>query len=346
MPGKQNNTMLNQGGPPVKVLVTGACGRVGAHVVRQLLDRGIDIIGVDALVHSGNLRSAAGRVRIVPADVDDLATLLHIVKAERITRIVHLAAVLGDRYDSHPWGSYTVNLGGTLNVLEAARLGGVERVVAASTHDIYPKAYGDYGPPKRLPMSEDHVPDPRRPYPVMKLASEYMGRYYAEHLGVDYAAIRFATYYSAERALQRGVKPHDLVSRLILSAVERVPLSLAQGGDYVFDPIYIKDCAHGVVCSLLRDGRCEGLVFNIGGGRAVSLFHAADTVRRLFPHADISIGGGDLSSPDGQGHHAWLSIDRARQLLGYEPQYSLDTGIMDCARELETILDARGGRPT
>jgi nucleoside-diphosphate-sugar epimerase len=222
------------------------------------------------------------------ADVGDLGSLLHVIRAEGITRIVHLAAALGERFDTHPWGSYEVNVGGAMNVLEAARLSGVERAVAASTHDIYPKAYGDYRPPKLLPMSEDHAPDPRRPYPVMKLAAEYMGRYYAEQLGVDYAAIRFSTYYGAERALQRGVKPHDLVSRLIMSAVEGRSLSL-DGGDYVFDPIYVKDCAHGVVCAVLGKDPCGGRVFNIGGGRAVSLFQAAETVRRLFPKADISI---------------------------------------------------------
>jgi nucleoside-diphosphate-sugar epimerase len=325
--------------PPLKILVTGACGRIGAHVVRGLLDRHIDIVGIDAIVHSGNLRELATRVSVFPVDVQDLGAMLTLAGREKITRIIHLAAAIGDQFDSHPWGSYQVNLGGTLNVLEAARHAGIDRVVMASTHNIYPRAYGVYGPPEWRPIAEDHPPDPHRPYAVMKLASEYMGRIYAEHLGVDYAATRFASYYGAERAIRRGTKPPDTLNRLILDAVEGVPSIVERGGDQVFDPVYLKDCAHGVICAALAQEPQRGRVYNIGGGHPISLNAAAEVVRRVLPTARIEIGPGDSFSQDGRPHHPPLDISRARREIGYEPQYSLEQGVAECARELVRMLN-------
>ncbi|MGQ0568894.1 MAG: NAD-dependent epimerase/dehydratase family protein [Armatimonadota bacterium] len=319
----------------MRILVTGACGRIGSHVVRQLAARGVDAVGVDNVVHAGNLRDLAEHVPLRVADVQDLGGLLRVMTVDRVTRVIHLAAALGDQFDTQPWGSYQVNLGGTLNVLEAARSAGVDRVVAASTHNIYPRAYGVYGPPEWRPITEDHPPDPRRPYAVMKLAGEYMGRIYAEKEYVDFAAVRFASYYGAERALRRGNKFPDLMNRMILDTVEGIPGVIERGGDQVFDPVYIKDCAHGVICAALAEGPRKGRVYNIGGGRPVTLRAAAETVSRVLPSAHVTVGPG---LPDGQAHHPPLDISRARHEIGYEPQFTLEQGVADCARELRLLL--------
>jgi UDP-glucose 4-epimerase len=321
----------------MKILLTGACGRIGSHVARRLVERDIDVVGVDSIVHDGNLREIARRVPVSAADVQDLAAILSAMRAHAVTRVIHLAAALGDQYDRQPWGSYQVNLGGTINVLEAARLSGVERVVAASTHNIYPSAYGEYGPPTWRPIAEDHPPDPRRPYAVMKLACEHMGRIYADQFGVDFGAVRFASYYGAERAIRRGHKFPDLLNRMILDAVEGVPTSIDRGGDQVFDPVYIKDCAHGVICAATASGPLHGRVYNIGGGSPLRLADAADVVRRALPNARITVGPG---LPDGLAHHPPLDIGRARREIGYQPQFTLEAGIVDCADALRRLKGA------
>jgi UDP-glucose 4-epimerase len=322
----------------MKILVTGACGRIGSHVVRQLLVRGMDVLGIDSVVHPGNLRDLTGCVLLSTVDIQDLAALLRVVTQEKVERIIHLAAALGDQYDGQPWGSYQVNLGGTLNVLEAARFADVERVVIASTHNIYPTAYGVYGPPEWRPIAEDHPPDPRRPYAVMKLACEYMGRIYAERMGVDVAAVRFASYYGAERAIRRGNKFADLLNQFILNAVEGTPTAVERGGDQVFDPVYIKDCAHGSICAALAPGHRGGRIYNIGGGHPLSLRAAAETVQRVLPSARIEMGS-DVEAPlERQLHHPPLDITRARKEIGYEPHFTLEQGIADCASELRGFL--------
>ncbi|MBI4280515.1 MAG: NAD(P)-dependent oxidoreductase [Armatimonadetes bacterium] len=322
----------------MKILVTGACGRIGSHAVRQLLARGVDVAGIDSHVHPGNLRELTKKIPLVPVDVTDLGGLLRVITTEKIQRIIHLAAAIGDHYDTYPWGSYQVNLGGTLLVLEAARHAGVERVAMASTHNIYPPNYGVYGPPEWRPIAEDHPPDPRRPYAVMKLACEYMGRIYAGRFGVDFAAVRYASYYGAERAIRRGNRPPDLLNRMILDAVEGASTVVPRGGDWVFDPVYIKDCAHGVICAALAEGPRNGGIYNIGGGRAVTLRQAAETVRRALPGARIEVGPGESFSDEGEQYHPPLDITRARREIGYEPQFPLEAGVADCARELRIML--------
>jgi UDP-glucose 4-epimerase len=322
----------------MRVLVTGACGRIGAHVLRMLAGVGHDVIGADSIIHPGNLRDLASRLPVRAVDVQDLAGMLRAVTEERVDRIIHLAAAIGDHYDTQPWGSYQVNLGGTLNVLEAARFAGVERVVAASTHNVYPRAYGPYGPPEWRPIPEDHPPDPRRPYAVMKLAGEYMGRIYADRLGVDFAAVRFASYYGAERAIRRGHKFPDLLNRMILDAVEGAATVVERGGNQVFDPVYIKDCAYGVLCATLAEGPLGGAVYNIGGGHPVTIRQAAEVVRSVIPHARIEVGPGETYAEDGTLHHPPLDITKARREISYEPQFSLSRGVADCADALRTLL--------
>lgn len=324
----------------VSILVTGACGRIGSHVVRRLRAMDLEVCGIDTRIYRDNLRELADEVPLEPIDVQDLASLSRLALKRGFSHIIHLAAAIGGNYDERPWMSYSVNLGGSLNVMEAARLVGAHRVVMASTHNIYPGAYGPYSHPIWKPIAEDHPPEPLRPYAVMKLACEYMGRIFAQKYGVEFAAVRFASYYGAERAIRRGGSVSDVLNWMIGDAVRGRPTRLPRGGDQVFDPVYIKDCAHGVVMAALAERRMDGRVYNIGGGSGVTLFEAAKAVTDVVPSADIEVGAGLGFAParTEATHHPWLDIDKARREIAYEPQYDLREGISDCVTELRALL--------
>ena len=249
-------------------MVTGACGRIGRHVVRQLLERGIEVGGSDVGASAARLGDLAGRVEVEATDVRDLAALVQSFRNRRVSRVVHLAARFGQASDRHPRSSMEVNLGGTLSVLEAAQLCGVERVVMASSHSLYPPAAGVHGPPEWEAVGESCPADPARPYTIMKLACEQLGRFFARRCGVEFAAVRFSSFYGAERAVQRGNSLSDALNRMIIDALEGIPVRFERGGEQVFDPVYIKDCAHGVVCALLADRELDGRIYNIGGWQA------------------------------------------------------------------------------
>ena len=324
----------------MKVLVTGACGRIGGHVLRQLLDRGVDVCGIDVGVSAARLGSLAGRVEVEAVDIRDLAALARLFRERGVSRVVHLAAVFGGAFERQLRTSLEINLGGTLNILEAARLAGAERVVMASSHSLYPGATGVHGPPDWEPIAETTPPEANRPYTIMKLASEQLGRVFAREHGVEFAAVRFSSFYGAERAIQRGNSLSDSLNRMILGAVEGVPVRFERGGDQVFDPIYMKDCAHGVLCAALADIEMDGRVYNIGGGRGVTLKQAAETVLRVVPEATIEVGPGLNSGPQGAVPNPlpWLDIGKARREIGYQPQYDLEQGVRDSVAELRTLL--------
>ena len=325
-------------------MVTGACGRIGRHVVRQLLERGIEVGGSDVGASAARLGDLAGRVEVEATDVRDLAALVQSFRNRRVSRVVHLAARFGRASDRHPRSSMEVNLGGTLSVLEAAQLCGVERVVMASSHSLYPPAAGVHGPPEWEAVGESCPVDPTRPYTIMKLACEQLGRFFARRCAVEFAAVRFSSFYGAERAVQRGNSLSDALNRMIIDALEGIPVRFERGGEQVFDPVYIKDCAHGVVCALLADRELDGRIYNIGGGRPVTLNEAAAAVRAALPDADIEVGPGlgFAGAGSAAGHLPWLDIGRARRELGYRPQYTLEQGIRDTIGELR----AMSGRAT
>ena len=121
-----------------------------------------------------------------------------------------------------------------MNILEAARLAGVRRVIMASTRTVYPDFEGSpYGPPEYRPVPEDHPLCPDRPYEIWKQAGERIGRHYRERFGIEFAAFRFAPYYAAEwaeRARLGGQRVMGQVHGLIRHASRSLPATLPGGG--------------------------------------------------------------------------------------------------------------------
>lgn len=143
---------------PVKVLVTGAAGFVGTHLVRHLTEMGDDVIGIDR-GHDDHV------------DITDAEAVTELIGRIRPTAIYHLAgwADVGGSWKA-PVESFRVNAEGTLNVLSAAATAGVERVLAVSSADVYGKVE-----PAELPLTEDSPLRPASPYAVSKVAADYLG---------------------------------------------------------------------------------------------------------------------------------------------------------------------------
>ena len=229
----------------MNVLVTGGTGIIGVNVVRQLVERGDRVAVFDRKTDSGFLHDLAEAYVHVPGDLLDLPWLIETIQEHRIDRIVHLGAVMAPHHGTHPYMMSKINLEGTLNVFEAAKLCGVPRVIFGSTRGVIARTEGtEYGHPSYKPVPASFT-GPRLPLTILKRAAEELGVSYARNGFFEFCAVRFADFYGAERVIKPERSQANVFNDVILAACRGRSMSLA-GGDQVFDPIYIHDCGAGV----------------------------------------------------------------------------------------------------
>jgi nucleoside-diphosphate-sugar epimerase len=175
----------------VKVLVTGSGGQIGLEVVGALLRAGHDVVATDLPAIAGGKHN--GGARWLPLDVTDAEAVASLIAAEHPDAVYHLAAMLSARGELNPEAAYAVNQGGTWNLLEACRTGGVRQILFTSSIAVYGPVPG--GLPD--PCPEDVPLQPTTMYGVTKVANELLGSYYAARFGLDFRAVRFPGLISA-----------------------------------------------------------------------------------------------------------------------------------------------------
>jgi nucleoside-diphosphate-sugar epimerase len=274
----------------VATLITGGTGLIGTCLADKLLARGERVTLLDlapAEWRVASLRAGAGdRLRVVRGDVTSLVDLLDAVRAGAATAIVHLAYVLGAESNANPELAARVNVLGTTNVLEAARLGGVTRVLLASSIAVY-GADSDY-PPDALPLREDAAPLVCRGvslYGAGKVYLEHLGAVYAQRHGLVVGGLRPSIVYGWGR--ERGASA--FVGELVDRAVAGRPFQL-RAGDARVSLVYVDDVAEQFRALLDADPAvfARRRFFNTGGDTC-TLSELADAVRRLVPGAVIEV---------------------------------------------------------
>lgn len=316
------------------VLVTGASGVVGSHVVCRLREARIPVVAADMLPEPGPLLAGAD-VPYVRLEIRDAALLVEVLRETGVRRVIHLAALVGEWHNRHPLGNHETNVGGTINVLEASRLCGVERVVFASTWSFYDVRGTAHGHPEYVPVPETMPPAPERPYEIAKYACERYALWFRALYGLEIAGLRFGNYYAAERLHHGATRSPGPLMELLVAAAERRPLRLPRGGDHGFDAVYVKDCAAGCVAAVRAPSTPSG-IYNIGSGRASTLAEAAAI---LSEAAGVALGAGPglLEAK----HYCALDITRARTELGYAPRYALRDGLLECLETLRRMIGPR-----
>lgn len=317
----------------MKVLITGGMGVIGAQVARKFVEEGHRPILFARHRDEGLLREMLDRVDVELGDILDLPRLLQVIKTRQVTHIVHAAAFVGAMSQANPALSVQVNVMGTVNILEAARLLGVERVVYTSAKGVYGHVAGEYAHPTYRPLPEDHPKNPVRIYESAKLMGENTGLYYQANHGVDFVALRFATTYGPGKTARHGKM--GITSELIEGPYAGRPFRLARGSDQKDDFIYNKDSALGVYLACVA-GKLTHRVFNIGSGVGATLREMAAVVREHLPRAEIEIGPGLNYFDSPVSYYCVYDIRRAREELGYAPRFDLAKGIGDYLAFLET----------
>jgi nucleoside-diphosphate-sugar epimerase len=291
----------------VTILLTGASGFLGSHIASTLVSQGYRVL---ALFHSSPVRSDG--LEPVRGDILVIDSLKEILKDVRVDAIIHAAAVLLDK-TANPRTLVEVNVTGTLNILEAARLHDVKKIVFASSAAVYGNAAGKL-------VNEDHPVNPNNSYGATKLLAEIYGLEYSFNYGMNFLALRFTNIYGPGR--ERGPSLHR---ELIENAVAGIPTRIPHGAKNRIDWVYVKDCSNAVLLSL-RSQRIQHRVFNIASGKHKTLLDLKKAIKTVIPDATIDVGPGLYPGLDIRG---LMDISRAAGELNYVPQYNLEKGVRD-----------------
>jgi UDP-glucose 4-epimerase len=295
----------------MKVLVTGGAGFIGSHVVDMFLKAGHEVVIVDDL-STGRERNLNPNAKFYKMDIRD-PKLREVFEQERPEVVDHHAAQMDVRKSVvDPVFDASINILGTLNLLEAARQTGVRKVVYISSGGAA------YGEPVYLPCDEKHPIDPLSPYGVTKHTVEHYLFLYKELYGLDYAVLRYPNVYGPR---QDPNGEAGVVAIFTGKMLRGEPVTINGTGEQERDFVYVGDCARA---NVLVAGEGPNGIYNLGCGVGTTINQIFEGLARATGY-DRPAGYGPAKA--GETFRIYLDATRANTELGWEPTLSLDAGL-------------------
>ena len=307
----------------MNVLVTGGAGFIGGHLAERFARDGHDVVVLDNLdpfyhvdikhhtVDTCHRAAAAngGSYEFVEGDVRDAELVTELV--EDADYVFHQAAQAGVRPSVESPREYDeVNVDGTLNLLDAARVHGVERFVMASSSSVY-------GKPRYLPYDESHPTTPVSPYGVSKLAAERYLCAYSEVYDLPAVALRYFTVYGPR------MRPNMAISNFVSRCLDGEPPIVYGDGTQTRDFTFIDDVVEANL-ALLDTDAADGEAMNVGSTDNIEIRTLAEEIRdHLAPDLDVVYE----DRHDADAEHTHASTEKANDRLDYEPSYTIRDGV-------------------
>ncbi len=299
---------INKQGKGKKVVVVGGAGFIGSHLTDALVGRGFEVHVIDNL-SGGKKENLNPKAVFHKADIRELASIKSIIKGAGF--VFHLAALPRVQYSiEHPAETHEVNVTGTLNVLLAAKEGGVKRV-------IYSASSSAYGDQKTLPLVETMIPAPKSPYGLYKLLGEQYSRVWSEVYGLETVSLRYFNVYGS------GMNPDGAyalaIGKFFKLRNEGKPLTITGDGTQTRDFTHVRDVVRANLLASESKKVGKGEVINIGAGRNISINKLAKLI------------GGEVThiAPRLEPHDTLADNTLAKKLLGWKPEVSLEEGITE-----------------
>jgi UDP-glucose 4-epimerase len=315
------------------ILITGGSGLVGAYAVNMLLERGerpvvFDVALNERLLHAVGVDT--GKVTLIRGDMADMPALISAIRDNDCDQIIHLAAFLGEEVQRRPYSGVRLNFMGTINVFEAARLENVRRVVFPSSGTVYLGSLGE-----GVKQIDENIPmNPPSVYAATKASCEFMGRAYAKRYNFEFICLRYTGgLYGPSPAALKATR-EIAIQQMIRAAVkgEAAKINWPYGPSEI---LYGKDAAKGTVLAVCKD-KFKDTLFHIGNADMVSGEDIVQAIRKKFPGSNIEIvkTTNPMPYPDSR-----LSSDfsRAKEQLGYEPDYPIDKAVEDYGATLKKL---------
>jgi CDP-glucose 4,6-dehydratase len=288
-----------------RVLITGATGFIGSHLMQSLKNLGASVIGL-ASEHVSD--------HIVKCDVRNLKELQDIFNKNEITMCFHLAGLAQVETGQHsPHPTFDINITGALNILECSRQFRVKKTILASTSHVYGE--------NKVPYQEEYTPRPTRPYETSKACIDLLAMSYARTYRVPVYIARFVNIYG----------PGDLkFARLIPKTIRSVLKGESPemwGGRAIRDYLYIDDAiaAYIKLGEIKNDEPEKEHIFNFGSSNLLSV---RDIVERIIKYSDMNVKIHKIADlRENEIPVQYVSWKKAKKVLGWEPKVDFETGI-------------------
>lgn len=296
-------------------LVTGGAGFIGSNVVRELLDRDLEVTVLDSM-YLGSRENLEGLdVEVIEGSVLDQETVEEAV--EGVDTVFHLAARSSSpMHKEDPAMGARVNVEGFVRVAEAAKDEGVEKIVYASTSSMY----GTVEPPH----TESQDPEPKNLYTASKMSREMYGRCYSYLGEIETTGLRFFSIYGPRERSKGNYA--NVVTQFLWKMQDGEKPVIWGDGTQERDLTYVGDVARAVVKAAERREELDGEVINLGTGKPVTF---NEVVRTLNEKLGTSIEAEHVENPRGEKYVKEHRADnaKARELLGWEPKVSFEEGV-------------------
>ena len=308
-----------------KVLITGGAGFIGSNFADNLIANGMDVVIIDNLF-TGKKEYVNPKVKFYLADIRN-EVIDKIFEIEKPEYVVHLAAQMSVPFSvEKPKLDLDINLNGLLNLLNASVRNRVKKFVFSSSGGT---VYGDV----KYPVAETAPLKPFPPYAITKTTSEHYLDFYHKQYGLDYVVLRFANVYGP-----RQVSAHEsgvvtiFTEKFLKKESATIYTFPHQKGGMRRDYVFVSD----VVNALSKAMRFDGTdVFNIGTGIATETLTILQTLAEIIGY---EIGYKFDAPRDGDLEETYLIIDKAKNLLGWEPEIDLKTGLEKTVEYFKSIM--------
>jgi UDP-glucuronate 4-epimerase len=305
----------------MKIFLTGAVGFIGSHLATRLLNDGHEVLGLDnfdpyynpALKenHACALQEYSG-FALERGDIRDAQLVSRLTNDFAPDRIVHLAARAGVRPSIESPAEYSdVNVRGTTNIFEAARVRSTP-VISASSSSVY----GDTTPP---PYKEAEAADfPVSPYAATKRAGELLAYTYNHLYDLPITSLRFFTVYGPRQ------RPDMAIHKFAKAILNHQTITLFGDGTTARDYTFVGDIVNGIVASIERAPKLGNCILNLGSGRTIELRELVALLEKITGNEAQIQWEGDQP---GDVRLTFADISRAREVLDYEPNTSMEDGL-------------------
>jgi nucleoside-diphosphate-sugar epimerase len=296
-------------------LVTGGAGFIGSHIVEELVRRGETVCVLDNF-SSGrkeNLKDSNGKIELVKADIRSKEACFKACRG--VDFVLHQAALRSvPKSMNNPKEYNEVNIGGTLNMLDAAKKNKVKRFVFASSSSVY-------GDVSIFPQKESFVPRPISPYALTKLSGEYYCNIFSHHYGLPTVSLRYFNVFGPRQSLDEEYAV--VVPKFIDSMLRNEPFFIYGTGKQSRDFTFVANVVNANLLAARIKSPKSG-VFNIASGKDYTVLELIAILNRIMGK---NIKPAYLNKRPGDIFRTFADLSKAKRVLGFRPKFDLTQGL-------------------